>query len=47
MRTEIAPLPGCVTPNRPARFEPLVYGDFLMGELRANHDQHQKRQKAM
>jgi hypothetical protein len=36
----------CVTPERPAQFAPLVYGDFLMGVLRANHDQHQQRPPA-
>jgi len=28
-----------------SRFEPVVYGDFLMRELQANHDQHEKRAK--
>ena len=43
MRAQIAPLPSRVTAAAPARFEPLVYGDFLMGQLRANHDQHAER----
>lgn len=43
INTTIAPLPGCVAADTSARFEPLVYGDFLRAELMANHDQHQAR----
>jgi isopenicillin N synthase-like dioxygenase len=42
MRAEIVPLESCVSAAEPARFEPLVYGEFLMNELRANHVQHQE-----
>ena len=38
--TTIAPLPACVSPDRPARFEPLIFGDFLRAELGAGYDQH-------
>ncbi len=41
MRAQIVPLASCVSEAEPARFEPLVYGEFLMNELRANHVQHQ------
>jgi isopenicillin N synthase-like dioxygenase len=47
MRAEIAPLASCVSAAEPARFEPLVYGEFLMNELRANHVQHQEPAKRM
>ena len=40
--TTIAPLPSCVTPDRPARFAPLVFGDFLRAELGAGYDQHKE-----
>lgn len=43
MRSEVTPLPSCVSAEAPARFGPLVYGEFLMSELRANHDQHAER----
>ena len=43
MKAEIAALPSCVTPDQPARYEPIVYGDYLMARLQANHDQHEKR----
>lgn len=43
MHAQITPLPSRVSAETPARFEPLVYGDFLMGQLRANHDQHAQR----
>jgi isopenicillin N synthase-like dioxygenase len=35
--TEIAPLPG----TGPARFEPLIFGDFLKSELEASYVAHQ------
>ena len=40
--TRIAPLPACVTPDRPPKFEPLVFGDFLRAELGAGYDQHKE-----
>lgn len=39
--TVIAPLPSCTSPGDPARFEPLVFGDFLRGELEASYQNHQ------
>jgi isopenicillin N synthase-like dioxygenase len=42
LRSVIEPCAGWVGPDDPPRYEPLVYGDFLAGELRANHDQHAK-----
>ncbi len=47
MRAQIVPLASCVSASEPARFEPLVYGEFLMHELRANHVQHQAPAKRM
>lgn len=38
--TTIAPLPSCISADRPARFQPLVFGDFLRAELGAGYDQH-------
>lgn len=38
--TTIAPLASCISADRPARFEPLVFGDFLRAELGAGYDQH-------
>jgi len=40
--TTIAPLASCATPDRPAKFEPLVFGDFLRSELGAGYDQHKE-----
>ncbi len=37
---EIAPLPSCVTAQRPAAFAPVVFGDFLRAELTAGYDRH-------
>lgn len=42
--TTIAPLASCVSLDRPARFEPLVFGDFLRAELGAGYDQHKTPQ---
>lgn len=36
----VEPLPGCVTVDEPARFEPIVFGDFLRQELTAGYDHH-------
>ena len=47
MRSRVVPLPSCVSPECPLQFDPVVYGEFLMSELRANHDQHQNRPKMM
>jgi isopenicillin N synthase-like dioxygenase len=46
MKAEINPLPGCVSADNPPRYEAVVYGDYLMARLRANHDQHAKRAAA-
>jgi len=45
MKAEIVPLSGCVTTDNPTQYEPLVYGDYLMERLNANHEQHEKRGK--
>ncbi|MEX0343436.1 MAG: isopenicillin N synthase family dioxygenase [Rhizobiaceae bacterium] len=41
--TKIAPLPCCVTPDRPAAFEPLNFGEFLRSELEAGYDKHRQK----
>ena len=38
--TEIAPLESCIGPDRPAAFEPIVYGEFLRAELSAGYEAH-------
>ncbi len=43
LRSVVEPLPSCVGPQNPARFPPLVYGDFLRQQLQAHHDQHAQR----
>jgi isopenicillin N synthase-like dioxygenase len=43
MHAAITPLPGCVSPGNPPKYEPVVYGNYLMERLNANHEQHQKR----
>lgn len=40
MRAEIRPFDSCVEEEQSVKYEPLVYGDYLMARLRANHDQH-------
>lgn len=40
VRSVVEPLPSTVTSARPARFEPLVYGDWLREELEASYDDH-------
>lgn len=38
--TEIRPLSCCVTPERPAAFEAINFGDFLRAELEAAYEHH-------
>ena len=33
----VACLPSCCSPDRPARFEPVRYGDYLMMRIDANY----------
>ena len=40
--TVIEPLPSCVGPDRPARYEPVNFGQFLRAELTAGYDRHRK-----
>jgi isopenicillin N synthase-like dioxygenase len=42
VKVEVAPLPSCITPDRPKQFDSIVYGDFLRAELRAGYDRHAK-----
>lgn len=43
LRSSIEPLPSCCGVHTPPRFTPLIYGDFLKQQLRANHNQHSNR----
>ncbi|MEZ4664131.1 MAG: 2-oxoglutarate and iron-dependent oxygenase domain-containing protein [Caldilineaceae bacterium] len=43
MHTLVTPLSTCVSAANPARYEPVVYGDYLMERLNKNHSQHEKR----
>ncbi len=40
--TKIAPLAACVSADRPALYEPLIFGDFLRAELEAGYDKHKE-----
>lgn len=46
MGTTVAPLPSCVAAGEAPRFEPLIYGDYLMDRLRKNYSQHQRTDAA-
>ena len=43
MHADIVPLESCVAEGESAAYEPVVYGDYLMARLRANHDQHKEK----
>ena len=43
LRSVIEPLPGCADAQNPPRFASETYGEFLEGQLRANHKQHAER----
>jgi isopenicillin N synthase-like dioxygenase len=43
LRSVIEPCASSVGRDDPPRYAPLVYGDFLADQLRANHDQHAKK----
>ncbi|MBT6140318.1 MAG: isopenicillin N synthase family oxygenase [Rhodospirillaceae bacterium] len=40
--TEIAPLASCISPEGPAKFGSLMFGDFLRGELEAGYEKHKR-----
>jgi isopenicillin N synthase-like dioxygenase len=40
MTTRIEPLPSCVDAEHPARFEPIVFADFLRHQLTTTYDRH-------
>ncbi|MGI9332347.1 MAG: hypothetical protein ACR2RL_04245 [Gammaproteobacteria bacterium] len=42
VETEIAPLPGRVTPERPAAVGPVSFGEFLRAELEAGYEKHKE-----
>lgn len=39
--TEITPLKSCISLDNPTRFDPLIFGEFLRGELEAAYKKHQ------
>lgn len=41
--TVVEPLPSCVPAGEAPRFEPVIYGEYLMERLRKNYSQHQDR----
>jgi len=41
LHTVVEPLPSCVPVGERPRFEPVVYGDYLMKRLRTNYRRHQ------
>ena len=45
MHAEIVPLESCIAEGASAAYDPIVYGDYLMARLRANHDQHKEKGK--
>lgn len=44
MHSEIVPLPATIAAGTTARYEPVVYGEYLMAKLNTNHDQHRTRE---
>ena len=40
MSTLVEPLPSCVGDDRPASFEPIVFGAFVRGQLESTYDHH-------
>lgn len=44
--TVVTPLPSCVPAGERPRYEPVVYGDYLMERLRANYRRHQSSDAA-
>ena len=42
MSTLVEPLPSCVDPSTPARFESIEFGAFVEGQLEASDDHHQQ-----
>lgn len=43
--TVIAPLASCVSADQPARFEPVVFGEYLRAELQAGYQRHQGKKR--
>ncbi len=43
MHADIVPLESCIAEGASAAYDPIVYGDYLMARLRANHDQHKEK----
>jgi hypothetical protein len=36
--TLVTALPTCVTPERPAKYEPVNAGDYIMAKIRSSHE---------
>ena len=42
VKAHIEPLASCAVEGAEPQFEPVMYGDYLMARLNANHEQHSK-----
>jgi hypothetical protein len=36
--TLVSAIPTCVTPENPAKYEPVKAGDYIMAKLRSSHE---------
>ena len=43
MHSRITPFKTCITEDHPRRYDTVIYGEYLMTRLKANHDQHARR----
>jgi len=43
MHSRIEPLTNCIVEGETPSYEPVVYGEYLMARLNANHEQHQDK----
>jgi len=42
MNSKIEAIPATVTPDNPAKFEPIIYGEYVVSRIRKNYAQHHK-----
>jgi len=42
VRTDIAPIPACISAEQPSRFTSINFGEFLRSELEAGYDHHKE-----
>jgi len=45
MHSTITPLASCIDEGEAPRYKPVVYGEYLMARLHANHEQHQEKRE--